>query len=145
MSDDRILRIQRTFNGPVDHVFDAWVNPDILVQWWGPEGFSIPEHDIDPREGGAWTTTMLSPEGSRHVVSGIYKKIDRPNELVLTWSWKQDDGSQGHETEITVKFASEGDGTRMDFVQQVFAEAEHAANHRHGWDSSFNCLDKVFA
>jgi len=144
MSEDRTLRMQRTIAGPVNDVFDAWVDPEILVKWWGPEGFTIPQHEIDPREGGAWTTTMLSPEGNKHVVSGVYKEIDRPNRLVLTWSWRQDDGSNGHETEITVTFEPDGAGTRMHLVQQVFDTVEQAAGHNQGWESSFKDLDKLF-
>ena len=108
MSEDRTLRLERSIAADIADVFDAWVNPETLVQWWGPEGFSILEHDIDARPGGAWTTTMLSPEGTRHVVSGVYREIDRPSRLVFTWRWTQDDGTPGHETEVTVTFEPEG-------------------------------------
>ena len=145
MSDDRTLRLERVIKASVADVFDAWIDPNLLVQWWGPENFTIPSHQIDAREGGTWTTTMLSPEGTTHTVSGVYKVIDRPNRLVFTWQWTQDDGSKGHETEVTVTFAPAAEGTRLDFVQAVFENAEQAKNHAFGWESSFVCLERLFA
>lgn len=141
----RTLTLSRTLNTGRETAFDAWVNPETLVRWWGPEGFTTPELDMDVREGGAWSTVMLSPEGSRHHVSGVYKVIDRPNRLVFTWSWTQDDGSKGHETEIEVTFTTKGDKTLMTLVQKVFKEVEHRDNHEKGWTSSLDRLERMFA
>ena len=87
--DDQVLVVERTLAASPDKVFDAWVNPEILVQWWGPEGMSIPQHSLDLREGGAWEATMRNNDGGEVVVSGVYKVIDRPNRLVFTWAWRQ--------------------------------------------------------
>ncbi|WP_136660433.1 SRPBCC domain-containing protein [Nitratireductor sp. XY-223] len=142
--DDQVLYIERTIAAPPDKVFDAWINPDMLIQWWGPEGMSIPKHNLDVREGGSWETTMRNAEGGEVIVSGIYKAIDRPNRLVFTWAWHQPDGSRGEETEITVTFEAVDRGTKMKLDQRAFAEVSNRDNHRMGWDSSFNCLDKLF-
>ncbi|MXN63471.1 SRPBCC domain-containing protein [Stappia sp. GBMRC 2046] len=141
----RTLTLTRTLNTDPNSAFDAWINPQTLAKWWGPEGFTAPELKMDVREGGAWSTVMLSPEGSRHHVSGVYKAIDRPNRLVFTWAWMQDDGSRGHETEVEVAFAAKGNKTLMTLVQKVFKEAEHRDNHQKGWTSSFNKLERMFA
>ena len=143
--DDRVLIIERTIAASPEKVFDAWVKPELLVQWWGPEGMSIPRHSLDVREGGAWETTMRNAEGGEVVVSGVYRKIDRPNRLAFTWAWTQDDGTRGEETEVSIRFVAEGNGTRMTLDQRAFAEVSNRDNHRMGWQSSFNCLDQLFA
>lgn len=144
MKNDCILRLERLIAGAPEEVFDAWVDPEILVNWWGPEGVTIPEYTLDVRVGGAWSTTMMSPDGDRNICSGVYKAIDRPSRLVFTWAWTQDDGSRGHETEVEITFEAEGDATRIKLLQQAFATAEQAAMHEGGWTSSFDCLERIF-
>jgi uncharacterized protein YndB with AHSA1/START domain len=140
MSEDQVLRIERLIAASPERVFDLWTEPELLVAWWGPEGYDVPTHAIDVRPGGHWRTTMRSPEGKRVTVSGVYRTIDKPHRLVFTWAWDQDDGSRGHETEVTVTFESAPGGTRLKLVQQTFQDKTARDNHNKGWSSSFNCL-----
>ena len=138
--NDNVLRLERLIAAPPERVFALWTEPDQLIKWWGPEGFDVPESALDVREGGQWCTTMRAPDGRRHTVSGVYRAIDPPNRLVLTWAWDDDNGVRGHETEITVTFQSAPGGTRLTLIQQTFATAETRDRHSHGWLSSFVCL-----
>ena len=139
----RTLVIERVFKAPPDQVFKAWTDPAILIKWWGPEGFSTPECQMDVRPGGAWRTRMVGPNGD-HIVSGVYRQIAPPRRLVMTWAWQQDGGGRGHETEVDVTFEPVPRGTRMRLVQSVFDSVEQRDNHNMGWASSFNDLDRVF-
>lgn len=143
-TDDRVLEISRTIPAAPDAVFDAWVDPAQLVRWWGPEGVTTPHCDLDPRAGGNWTTTMRTSNGEM-VVSGVYTAVERPHRLAFSWAWTQEDGSRGHETVVEVTFEAVAEGTRMRLLQQRFATTEHRDNHRMGWGSSFNDLEKLFA
>ncbi len=142
-ADDRTLVLERVFKAPTDKVFAAWTDPQILVQWWGPEGLSIPECDLDVRPGGAWTTTMAGKDGMQLVVSGVYREVSPPTRLVMTWAWQQEDGTRGHETEIVVTLEEVPEGTRLKLVQSVFQSVEQRDNHDMGWQSTFNDLDRV--
>lgn len=145
MSEDKTLRIERRFNISPEELFDAWTVPERLAQWWGPDGVTIPEYEMDVRENGAWRTVMRNSNGERFIVSGVYREIDRPNRLVFSWAWDQPDGSRGHETEVTVTFTPDGGGTHMVLVQRIFAEAEQRVLHDQGWTSSFDCLERFVA
>lgn len=145
MKQDNILVLERLVAGPPEAVFDAWTKPELLSKWWGPEGFTVPEHSLDVRIGGAWRTVMRSPEGGRHIVSGVYRAVERPRRLAFTWAWDQDDGSRGHETEVTVEFLPRDGGTLVRLTQAAFLEKEHRDNHELGWTSSFNDLERLFA
>jgi len=145
MSDDQVLTIERNFSATPEAVFDAWTDPNILSQWWGPEGVSIPTLDLDVKEGGTWTTTMYSEQMGNKIVSGTYKTVERPGRLVFTWAWSQDDGAPGHETEIEVLFEKSDVGTKMTLNQQTFRDLAERDNHSMGWVSSFNCLEKALA
>ena len=140
---DRTLVVERVFKAPPEKVFAAWTNPDILIKWWGPEGFTTPEHAMDIREGGAWRTVMRNEKGEAHIGSGVYRDISPDKRLVMTWAWEQPDGSRGHETVVELTFRPTADGTHMRLVQRLFDSVEQRDNHRMGWDSSFNCLEQV--
>jgi uncharacterized protein YndB with AHSA1/START domain len=140
--DDKILRMERLIAAPPEHVFALWTEPDKLVQWWGPDGFDVPASAMHVTPGGRWKTTMRSPEGTLHTVSGVYRLIDPPRRLVFTWGWDDDNGVRGHETEVTVTFEPAPGGTRLVLQQQTFADADQCAKHQYGWSSSFDCLER---
>jgi uncharacterized protein YndB with AHSA1/START domain len=140
---DCTLVIERIFNAPPDEVFAAWTDPAILVRWWGPEGHSTPECDMDVRPGGAWRTKMSGPDGD-HIVSGVYREIAPPSRLVMTWGWQQKDGTRGHETVVAITLQPADGGTRMRLVQSLFLSKEQRDLHNWGWTSSLNDLERMF-
>lgn len=143
--EDRTLVVERVFKASPEKVFKAWTDPAILVQWWGPEGFTTPEQKMDVREGGAWRTVMVSQSGETHTVSGEYREISPPKRLVMTWGWEQADGSRGHETMVELSFEPTPNGTKLRLVQRVFASVEQRDSHSMGWNSSLNDLERLFS
>jgi uncharacterized protein YndB with AHSA1/START domain len=140
---DRRLRIVRTFAAPREAVFRAWTDPKQLVKWWGPRGFSCPDCAIDVRDGGRWRTVMRSPEGTSHIVGGVYREIVPPRRLSFTWAWSTD-GKPGHETLVTVELNERGKTTEMVFTQETFESVDARNQHSQGWGSAFDCLDELF-
>ena len=143
--DNRTLRLERVIRAPVETVFDAFVVPENLASWWGPEDVTIPDYSLDVRPGGKWRTVMHRPDGNDLQVSGIYRAIEKNKRLDFTWAWRQQDGSRGHETEVTVTFEPVGKNTKLTLVQTLFAEEVHRDNHSKGWESTFNSLEKYLA
>lgn len=142
MADDQVLVMERLFQASAEDVFDAFTDPAQVVQWWGPEGMSVPESSFDVRVGGAWSTTMRNGEGTEYHVSGVYRALDRPSRVAFTWAWRQEDGSRGHETLVDIAITTVAAGARLTLTQKTFATAEHRDNHVLGWTSSFNDLER---
>jgi uncharacterized protein YndB with AHSA1/START domain len=140
---DRRLRIVRNFAAPREAVFRAWTDPKQLVKWWGPKGYACPECTVDMREGGRWRTVMRSPEGTNHIVGGVYRKIEPHSLLAFTWAWATD-GAPGHETLVTVEFHERGKTTEMVFTQETFESVTARDQHSQGWNSAFECLEDFF-
>jgi uncharacterized protein YndB with AHSA1/START domain len=143
VAEDRVLRLERLIAAPPERLFDLWTEPEQLVKWWGPDGYEVPGLAFDLRPGGKWRTTLRPPDGKLKTVSGVYRVIDRPHRLVFTWAWDEDDGSRGHETEITVTFEAAPGGTRLRLLQQTFQSTDVRDNHSGGWSSSFDRLARV--
>jgi uncharacterized protein YndB with AHSA1/START domain len=52
---------RRTYPVPVEVVWAAWTAPEVIRQWWGPEGFSCPLARMDVRAGGVSLLAMQAP------------------------------------------------------------------------------------
>lgn len=74
-TSDREIIISRVFNAPRELVWRAWTEPDQLVSWWGPRGFTtkITKHDF--RVGGVWEQTMHGPDGANYPNKSTFKEI----------------------------------------------------------------------
>lgn len=57
------LYISRIYNASVKQVWNAWVDPKQVAQWWGPRGFTLTTKRKDVRTGGDWLYTMHGPDG----------------------------------------------------------------------------------
>ena len=56
--------MERMIHAPVSTVWSAWMNPETLPLWWGPEGFTCRTTRIDLRQGGEWVFDMIGPDGT---------------------------------------------------------------------------------
>lgn len=52
------LIVTRIFDAPVAQVRKAWVEPELVMQWWEPDGFTSPSAKLDVREGGTSLVCM---------------------------------------------------------------------------------------
>ncbi len=80
----RDLVVTRVFDAPVEQVWKAWVEPEMVMQWWGPTGFTSPLAKIDFREGGTSLVCMRAPKefgGQDMYNTWAYTKIV-PMELI---------------------------------------------------------------
>jgi len=74
-TESRQLHIARKFKAPVELMWEVWTNPDHIINWWGPDGFSNTIHEIDFKEGGEWRMTMHGPDGANYPNRSIFKEI----------------------------------------------------------------------
>jgi len=83
----RTMLLQRVIQAPRTVVWNAWMNPETLPQWWGPDGFSCRTKRIDLRTGGEWVFDMIGPDGTVFPNHHLYGEV-RPEErfgYALLW------------------------------------------------------------
>lgn len=139
------LVLERLLPASPERVFDAWVNPEMLAKWWGPEGYSTPELSLNVETDGSWRTVMVAPDGEQHFVSGLYREIERPDRLVFTWGWETANGERGHDSEVEVTFRPAGSGTHLQLIHRRLESPTSRDSHRDGWILSLNCLERFVA
>jgi len=133
------LIITRVFDAPRALVFAAWTQPEHLARWWGPQGFVNIAWQMDVRPGGAWFRRMRSPEGTLFIKRGVYREVMPPERLVFTYVNEAANGTQGHETLVTVTFEEQGARTRLTLRHTGFESVEARDAHRGGWSS---CMER---
>lgn len=121
--DLRRVVLRYRFNASVEELFDAWTEPSILSQWWGPEGFRTRVLTMDLRPGGSFVFEMTAEDGGASRISGVYHEISRPERLVFEINEHCDkDLPAGVEpqvapTPVTVEFVSHGDLSEIILTQ----------------------------
>src|SRR5262245_19989686 len=137
---NRVLNLARSFAASRRRVFQAFTERDELKRWFGPEGFTIVSCAVDLRVGGSYRIVMRSPKGKEHTVRGIYQEISKPDRLIFTWAWENEDGEPGHETLVTLSFAEKDGETLLRLNHRRFESKKAREAQKHGWASCFVCL-----
>ncbi|HET7090443.1 MAG TPA: SRPBCC domain-containing protein [Anaerolineae bacterium] len=93
----RDLTVTRVFDAPVEQVWKAWVEPEMVMQWWGPEGFTCPLAEMDFREGGTSLVCMRAPKefgGQDLYNTWTYKKIVPMQSIEYILNFADKDGNK---------------------------------------------------
>ena len=133
LSAERELVITRIFDAPRRLVFKMWTEPEHLVHWWGPRGFTTISARTDVRPGGIWSRSMRAPDGSIIRKHGVYREIVAPERLVFTYATNDILGDASPETLVTVTFADLDGKTRLTLHQAAFQSVATRDDHQRGW------------
>lgn len=83
----RTMVLERVIQAPRHLVWSAWMNPETLPQWWGPDGFSCRTTRIDLRAGGEWVFDMIGPDGTVYPNHHRYGEVRAEDRLGYTLHW----------------------------------------------------------
>jgi uncharacterized protein YndB with AHSA1/START domain len=155
--------INRSFDAPIDVVFDAWTDPKQLVQWLSPTGTTMEFFDVDIRTGGKSSYKMGNDQFTMYGRAS-YINVERPHTLIYTQQFCDKDGNVSRhpmaptwpETMRThVTFTATGANTTVVTVRwEVMGpttpeEMQTFINGRTGmtggWTGSFNKLEEYLA
>jgi uncharacterized protein YndB with AHSA1/START domain len=149
MAETTELEISRYFEATPDAVWRAFVEPALLAEWFGPEGFYVPldSVEIDVRVGGAQRFVMLSREDAAmsSPINAIFTEVVDGVRLVGEEDVEGVPGFEGiSHFRLRLDFAPDGDGARLDLRQGPFS-SERSSDAASGWESSFKKLDVLLA
>lgn len=139
-----VLILKRTFNASIERVFNAWTQPEVLANWFGPEGFSVQRAEIQLSVGGSYDIEICSPDGKRIRHFGKYLEISKPNTLAFTWMLADQacKGSQDltAKTIVTIKLKSIDCITELTLTHEQLPNKDAYDGHKFGWTSSLDSL-----
>ena len=79
--DVPLVRIIREFDAPPEKVFRAHTDPELVVQWNGPNGMEARIDHFDCRTGGSWRY-VHTQDGEEYAFHGCFHEV-RPNEVIV--------------------------------------------------------------
>src|SRR5437588_11889950 len=101
--------ITRIFDAPRELVWKAWTDPQYVMQWWGPKGFTAPVCKMDFRVGEKLLLCMKAPDGQEgwnaveyheivlheKIVSSMYFSDSKGNKIDAAELGMEDEGIDG--------------------------------------------------
>jgi uncharacterized protein YndB with AHSA1/START domain len=149
------LVVTRTFDAPIEQVWQSWTDGAILQKWWGPEGFTCPLAQMDVREEGTSLVAMHSPDHGTHYSTWHYQQIVPNERLAFIHNLADEHGNKIDPAAIgmppdfpkdqpqTVTFRALADGkTELTVVEYGWMPGQMMELSRLGMTQ---CLDKLEA
>jgi uncharacterized protein YndB with AHSA1/START domain len=139
------ISIVRDFDHPVDAVYRAMTDPDLIGRWMGPRGYDNVELTNDARHAGTWTLVQRGPDGDQFAFRGVFHGDPSPDLTVRTFEWL---GLPGHVSLETLRIEDLGDGRCRVHNSSVFlSTADRDGMRDNGMDrgvrEGFERLDEV--
>ncbi|MBI5576430.1 MAG: SRPBCC domain-containing protein [Deltaproteobacteria bacterium] len=150
--EEDVLFITRDFAAPRELVFKAWTEPERVMRWWGPKGFTAPVCKIDLRPGGVSFSCMRAPDGKEYWGQGVYLEIVEPERIVCTDTFADEKGNPvsprqygmspdwPEEAVIEVTFEEHDGKTKFTLHHYPIKPGPDRDMCRQGWNES---LDKL--
>ena len=136
------VEITRVLPAAPAAVFAAFSNPAQLAKWWGPEGFSVPSLEFQPRAGDRYRIEMQPPDGDPFHLTGEFRKVEPPSRLVFTFMWDPPDPDDV-ETLAELSFRDLGESTEVTLTQGSFRTEARRELHHNGWTEAFDRLERL--
>lgn len=70
------MKVTREFDAPIEKVWKAWTESELLDQWWAPKPWKAMTKSMDFRTNGSWLYCMEGPEGEKHWAIIKYSSIE---------------------------------------------------------------------
>ena len=133
------VKLHRVFSAPPERVFKAFIDPDALVKWMAPHGFTAKVHHLDVKVGGTYKMSFSNfSTGSSQSFGGTYHEII-PNQL-LRYTDQFDDPNLPGNIEVTIQLNPVSVGTEVYITQSSIPDVIPAEACYLGWQESLQLL-----
>lgn len=151
--------ISQSFDLPRERMFALWTKAELLQQWFGPAGVTVPKVSMDLRPGGVFHFCLESPDGAQIWGKWVFQEITPPTRLVWVHSFADEKGeiarhpmsptwplellstvtldeTSPETTKVTVRWATHNATP----LEQATFDMSHEAM-RMGWTGTFDRLE----
>lgn len=150
--ENKKLNVTRHFNAPVEKVWRAWTEPELLDKWWAPKPWRTETKSMNFAEGGMWLYSMVGPEGERHWSKANYLAINPEQSFTGIDGFCDEEGNTDTSLPLMtwhVNFLPTDNGTNV--LVEITFETEEALNtivemgFEEGFTSAHGNLDELLA
>jgi uncharacterized protein YndB with AHSA1/START domain len=153
--EKREMVVSRLFNAPREQVWSAFTEPEMIMQWWGPLGFTAPTVESERRAGGRYLYDMRAPDGKDYWSAGVYREFVPPERIVAIDSFADEEGNivpasyygmstdWPLESEVIFTFEDVDGRTRLTVRQPGVPSGADVDKAVTGWNQSFDKLQEL--
>jgi uncharacterized protein YndB with AHSA1/START domain len=151
------VSFERIYNAPVEKVWQAWTDPNMIKQWWGPNDVTIPECEIDLKVGGRLYIVMEAGEamgefkGTRWPMEAKFTEIVPNSKLAYSAkAWTEGAAEATEiETETMLILTEEGGKTKINLRSAILKTGPQAQmavqGMQYGFEQQLAKLEKYLA
>lgn len=136
------IRLHRVLRATPERVYRAFLEPDALVKWNPPNGFTATVHHMDARVGGSYKISFTNfSTGQSHTFGGEYLELV-PGERIVSTD-KFNDPNMPGEMKVTIALSEVSCGTELNITQEGVPDAIPAEACYLGWQESLELLARL--
>jgi uncharacterized protein YndB with AHSA1/START domain len=102
------IDMRRAFDAPVELLYRAYTEPELLKQWLGPRKYEMIVDEYDLRDGGRWRYIHRAEDGGEHAFHGVFHGPQTVDGMLQTFEYE---GAPGHVSLDRLSFEKDGSGT----------------------------------
>jgi len=138
------LKIKKTFEASRQAVWDVWTMPGKLREWYMPEPFTVERCELDVKVDGELRIDTKGPDGVVNTVTGVFKVVKEPEELVMTNVVHDAEGNPLFEVQHSLVLTEADGKTTLDLTSEVLTAGPNAAPFLGGMEQGLQqALDQL--
>lgn len=134
------VTIVRHFDAPLEQVWKAWTESDLLDQWWAPKPYKAETKTMNFAVGGHWLYAMVGPDDNKMWCKVEYKNIDPQKSFQATDLFCDENGNKNSDFPSMTwnnRFESAGAGTKVTVEITFTSEADLQKIMEMGFEEGF--------
>jgi uncharacterized protein YndB with AHSA1/START domain len=136
------IRLHRVLRATPERVYKAFIDPDAMVKWLPPNGFTGKVHYMQAEVGGTYKMSFTNfTTGKSHSFGGRFLELE-PHERIR-YTDQFDDPNLPGEIGVTIALKSTPFGTELNVVQEGVPDVIPAEACYLGWQESLTLLAKL--
>jgi uncharacterized protein YndB with AHSA1/START domain len=136
------IRLHRVLTAKPETVYKAFLDPDALVKWLPPNGFTANVQRMDAKAGGGYRMSFTNfSTGKSHSFSAIYTELT-PHERIRHTD-RFDDPNLPGEMQVTIALKKVSVGTELSILQEGIPDVIPPEACYLGWQESLILLGKL--
>ncbi len=136
------IHLHRVFRSSPTKIYRAFLEPDALVKWNPPNGYTGKVHYLEAQEGGTYRISFTNfATGAVHAFEGRYRELV-PNQRIQCADQFDDPGLPG-EVVTTIELKKISLGTELTITQEGLPDAISPEACCLGWQQSLELLAKL--
>ena len=151
----RRIRLERTYQAPIEDVWELWTTKEGIESWWGPGGFRVVVKRIDVRPGGKLEYVMeaVDPEQiafmkqsgmpTAHDATLTYTEVVAPTRLAYVHAADFIPGVEVYDVSHLIEIAETANGVRMTLTFDAMHDEHWTTMAKAGWEEELDKLGRA--